>query len=251
MKQVPVTYFDPARHPGRVDRVDYGRKYALVYTPQGKAKNILYLIHGGGGDQQAFFCTRFLNMIDNMIENGDLEPLYIVSPTYYDPDETDKTPANSGIAVEKFSRELREEIIPRVEAFCGLKAERTQRAVGGFSMGGVATWYAFLQALDLFYWFMPLSGDCWICGEKGGGDKPEGTARLLAEAAKEDFRIHAVTGTKDIAFPNLDPQIQAMRAFPQAFRFGENIRYDLLEGGVHDYETIFRYIFNALPGFFH
>ena len=116
-------------------------------------------------------------------------------------------------------------------------------------MGGVATWYAFLQALDLFRWFLPLSGDCWACGEKGGGIAPEQTASLLAEAAlrqgNPDFLIHALTGDKDIAYPNLDPQIRAMQR--NAEIFGNKLKYDVLEGGVHDYETIFRYLYNALP----
>ena len=32
--------------------------------------------------------------------------------------------------------------------------------------------------------------------------------------------------------------------------FGEKLTYEVLEGGVHDYETIFRYLYNALPALF-
>ena len=32
--------------------------------------------------------------------------------------------------------------------------------------------------------------------------------------------------------------------------FGHTLRYDVLEGGVHNYETIFRYLYNALPEVF-
>ena len=35
-----------------------------------------------------------------------------------------------------------------------------------------------------------------------------------------------------------------MQALP-AFR--GTLAYDVLEGGVHDYETIFRYLYNVLP----
>ena len=85
-------------------------------------------------------------------------------------------------------------------------------------------------------------------GEKGGGDYPAQTAAALAAAWEKqgapEFRIHAVTGTKDIAYPNLDPQIRAMQALPA---FADRLDYSLLEGGVHDYETIFRYLYNVLP----
>jgi endo-1,4-beta-xylanase len=105
------------------------------------------------------------------------------------------------------------------------------------------------RELHLFYWFLPLSGDCWGCGEKGGGEQPEATARALADAVicqgTPDFRIYALAGSRDVAFPNLDSQMKAMAACPDVF--GSRVRYDVMEGGVHDYETIFRYLYHALP----
>ena len=252
MLTIPSEYMEKCGNPGSVASLDYGEKSLLLYTPVRPADRILYLIHGGGGDQHSFFCPAFLNMIDHMIDSGILNPLYIVSPCFYDPDEKDKTPASSGIAVKKFSRELREEIIPLVENRTGISFPREKRAISGFSMGGVTTWYAFLQALDLFYWFLPLSGDCWVCGEKGGGQYPEATAAAVADAVGRqgapDFRIHAMTGSKDIAFPNLDAQLRAMAKYPGIF--GGKLTYEVLEGGIHDYETMFRYLFNALPSVF-
>ena len=79
-------------------------------------------------------------------------------------------------------------------------------------------------------------------------DRAEAVARQ--GFAPADFRIHAITGTKDIACPNETAQIDAMRAFPEVFRFGDNIDYDLFEDGEHNYADIQRYIYNALPGFF-
>ena len=252
MKQIPQEYLVACAGAGRVERLDYGEKFSLLYTPAKPGRNILYLIHGGGGDQYAFFCPEFLNMVDHMIADGRLAPLYIVSPCFYDPKETDKTPASSGVAVKKFIRELREQVVPLAEGRVGRAFGRGNRAIGGFSMGGVTTWYAFMEALDLFRWFLPLSGDCWACGETGGGKYPERTAKALADAAarqgQRDFFIHAVTGSRDIAFPNLDAQIRAMGAYPE--RFGSRLQYDVMEGGVHDYQTIFRYLYNALPGLF-
>ena len=252
VKTVPEEYLSPCSRPGRVTEIKYGNKFVLLYTPVFPSDRVLYLIHGGGGDQRSFFCPAFLNMADHMIEKGELPPLYMVSPCFYDPDETDKTPASSGVAVKKFIGELRSKVIPLAESAAGKRFYRETRAVGGFSMGGVTCWYAFLEALDLFYRFLPLSGDCWVCGETGGGKYPEETARRLAAAWEAqhspDFRVHAVTGSRDIAFPNLDAQIKAMAAYPGAF--GSRLKYDVLEGGVHDYETIFRYLYNYLPELF-
>jgi len=252
MLPVPMEFTTECDRPGTVSTLEYRDKYLLLYTPVLPAARVLYLIHGGGGDQHAFFCPAFLNMVDHMIAKGIMEPMYIVSPCFYDPKETDKRPASSGIAVKKFCKELREEIMPLAEGHTGKSFSREQRAISGFSMGGVTTWYAFLQALDLFYWFLPLSGDCWVRGETGGGKYPAETAAELAAAVKSqgapDFRIRAITGSRDIAFPNLDAQIKAMAAYPEVF--GDKLRYDVMENGVHDYETMFRYLFNALPGLF-
>ena len=252
MKRIPREYLEPCDSAGKVERLDYGDKYALLYAPAQPAERILYLIHGGGGSQHDFFCPDFLNMVDHMIDAGELGPLYMVAPCFYDPKETDKTPASSGVAVKKFIDELRRDVVPLAERHAARTFGRGDRAIGGFSMGGVTTWYAFMEALDLFHWFLPLSGDCWACGETGGGKHPAETAKALADALERQgrpgFSIHAITGSKDIAFPNLDAQIRAMGEYPQDF--GEALAYDVMEGGVHDYETIFRYLYNALPGLF-
>ena len=252
MLAIPSEYAATCEHPGTVSALHYGEKSLLLYAPAKPANRILYLIHGGGGDQRSFFRPEFLNMVDHMMDDGMLEPLYLVSPCFYDPAEKDKSPASSGIAVKKFCKELREQIIPLVEKHIGISFPRERRAIGGFSMGGVTTWYAFLQALDLFSWFLPLSGDCWVCGETGGGKYPEKTAMELVSAFRGQgspgFRILAITGSKDIAFPNLDAQIKAMKKYPAVF--GNRLEYEVLEDGIHDYETIFRYLFNALPALF-
>ena len=251
MSPIPQRYASACETPGGIETIPYRNKYALLYAPAKPAERILYLIHGGGGDQHAFMCPAFVNMIDHMIAKGTLAPLYIVAPCFYDPAETDKTPAASGRAVAVFCDELRGEIIPAVEGRIGRGFDRSERIISGFSMGGVTTCYAFLQAMDLFERFLPLSGDCWICGETGGGTYPAETAERLAEAARAQglpYRIHAITGDRDIAFPNLDAQVRAMRAFPQLF--GEDrMAYTVYPGGVHDYETMFMYLYNALPEF--
>ncbi len=249
MRTIPAEYIQPCERKGTITEVPYEKKQFLLYTPAQKAEHILYLIHGGGGNERTFFRPAFVNMIDHMIEKGNMSPLYIVTPCFYDAGEQDKSPSSSGKAVLKFQKELRDQVIPLAEKEIGHTFEREERAISGFSMGGVTTWHVFMQSLDLFYWFLPLSGDCWALGEKGGGEKPEETAKAIADTVirqgNPDYRLHAVTGSADIAFPNLDAQMQAMKAYPDVF--GVKVQYDVLEGGVHDYETIYRYLFNVLP----
>ncbi len=161
----------------------------------------------------------------------------------------------------RFQQELRNDLIPAVEkSFCAC-ACRECRAIGGFSMGGVTTWFAFLENPDLFSVFLPLSGDCWqVCG-LGGGKETEKTVRYLHDHTveqgykKSDFRIYAGTGVEDIAYPNLTPQIEAMKKYTDLFEFSErleegNLHYTLMENAPHMYEKVYQHIYHYMPVLF-
>ena len=94
---IPAEYFKTAEQQGKVVKVDYeSRDYvrdesvitktAYVYLPYGydgndtdNRYNIVYLMHGGGGHAGDFFeHGSFRELIDNMIEKGDIEPTLIV-----------------------------------------------------------------------------------------------------------------------------------------------------------------------------
>jgi len=230
----------------------------LVYLPYGYDSNIaplctFYLLHGGGGNPYSFFSEDGLmkNMLDHMIDAGEIDPMIVVAPTYYPPGYSGKGIAYSAEAVKDFGPILLSRIVPLIDDHYRTRSDRMSRGIGGFSMGAVAVWYALMAGTNLFHWFMPLSGDCWICGERGGGLHPRQTAALLSDTLLgRDFYVHALTGDQDIAYPNLDPQMQAMKEFTETFSFGKNIRYTVMKNGIHDYPDIRRYIYNALPAFF-
>jgi predicted alpha/beta superfamily hydrolase len=163
--------------------------------------------------------------------------------------------------VLRFQQELRNDLIPAVEKAFSVRACRECRAIGGFSMGGVTTWFAFLENQDLFSVFLPLSGDCWqVCG-LGGGKETEKTVRCLHDHTveqgykKEDFRIYAGTGDEDIAYPNLTPQIEAMKKCTDLFEFSEkpeegNLHYTVMENAPHMYEKVYQHIYHYMPVIF-
>ena len=259
IRAVPEAWSSPAACGGRLETLKIsGWSDTLVYLPygyetSGTAYDVFYLLHGGGGGPESFFGedNLLLYQLDHMIEDGDMAPLIVAAPTYYAPGWKDKGIGASGQAVAAFPPVLRDQIVPAVDKAFRTLPDRRNRAIGGFSMGSVASWQAFLDVPDLFYWYMPMSGDCWAYGELGGSKHDRETAALLSETAKKhDFYIHTLTGDKDIAYPNLNAQIEAMRAYPKEFRFGDNIRYSVLENGWHDYPYIRRYIGHALPEFF-
>ncbi len=274
---------------GTIRRVRYvgaqgARKEAAVYLPFGYGEDperrydVLYLMHGGGGNADAWLDScPIKNALDRSIAAGECEPLIVVFPSFYTrgarrpvPGQVDEQFEHGSVLT--FQREeLTERLIPAVEGTVrsyaegtspeALKKARKHRGFGGFSMGGVNTWYAFSLHLDYFSVFLPLSGDSWAIEVKGGSQQPEKTAALLCDSVRgsglspEDFAVYAATGTGDIAYPNLTPQIEAMKARTDVFRYSEdlaagNLHYLVGEGLVHEYGAVCRYVYNFLPYLF-
>ncbi len=290
---------------GRIERVEYDApdyqgktwtKYANVYLPYGydeeKPYNILYLIHGGGGNADAWLdCSQIKNVFDQAFAEKLCEPFIAVFPCFYSwiPSQhrtrgIDAEAENN--QVRNFQKELEDCVIPAVEGrfhtFAelvgnsqakpavqetaqtrkeALQASRRHRAIGGFSMGGCTTWWAFTLHLDIFATFLPLSGDCWAVAPKGGADYSQETAHYLADTVKkygfgkDDFKLLIATGDKDIAVNNLTPQVEAMKQLRDVFDYQEdpdrgNMHYVIKENAVHAYEEVYHHVWNYLPEIF-
>jgi endo-1,4-beta-xylanase len=244
-------------------------KYANVYLPYQYASEqaypVLYLIHGGGGNPDAWLdCSMIKNALDASFAENRCKPFIVVFPGFYnhDPIRIGRVDEEAERAhVLRFQKELRNDLIPAVDSAFSTNPDRKARAIGGFSMGGVTTWFAFLENLDLISVFMPLSGDCWQFGGLGGGKKTEETVRYLHDRTleqgfgKQDFRIFAGTGYEDIAYPNLTPQIEAMKKDTALFEFSEkmtegNLHYEVMKDAPHMYEKVYQHVYHYMPALF-
>ena len=274
------TYHDVNRR-GTIKRIEYlttnqegesREKYANLYLPYGydemdwsKKYNILYVMHGGGGNPDAWLdCCKIKNMLDYVIDSKKIDPLIVVFPSFYK-EKTGRTgePVREVERghVQFFQTELLEDLLPAVEGACNTYASRMHRGFCGFSMGAATTWYAFTRNMDYFAYYVPLSGDCWEVEGQGGLTKPEETAALLHEHADrsgygtDEYFIYTATGTKDIAFEALNNQVNAMRRYPDTFVEDEdlhkgNFHYLLAEDEVHAYEAVYHYLYHFLPYLF-
>jgi len=281
-RPVPAEYRSLSSKPGSIERLEYyaqtmdgGKelKKLNVYLPYGydpdnksKKYNVLYLMHGGGENENLLFGgpgenKELKKIIDNMIEKGDIEPLIVITPTFY----------GGKNDVKFFPEELLNTIIPLVETKYNtylasanledIKASREHRAFGGFSMGSVTTWYTFINCLDYIKYYIPLSGDCWIKGLKGGGDYPKETAEYLAEVVRKsgykpnDYYLFCATGDLDIAYPNLNPQVEEMKKLTDVFIYSSdltkgNFYFIVCDGGTHAWNWVNQYIYDILPDLF-
>ncbi len=265
-KEAPGNYFQRCEQQGKVTQENYssirGNKTLYVYTPYNydpeKKYNIFYLMHGGGENEKTLFFqddTMIQNMLDHMIMNGELEPLIVVTPTFN----------GQGGEAANFYEELRANVIPFVEGKYStyaestseedIRASRMHRAYGGFSMGSVSTWQVFKNDIDLVGYFMPLSGDHW------GGNGAYGKAKDLADAVDKSgftnrqYFIFAATGSDDIAYPNVNPQVDEMKKMSQ-FKFTSdfsegNFYFMVAPGKTHWWGYVRHYVYDALPYFFH
>ena len=143
---------------GNVSKVWYDsptlgmQRRMTVYTPAGYEKNtkkkypVLYLLHGSGGDEDAWSdLGRAVQILDNLIAEGKAQPMILVMPNgvYFNQ-------AAPGVAVNMFqptiansrsqsTAEVEEsfpDIIKYIEANYRVKKDKNSRAVAGLSMGG-------------------------------------------------------------------------------------------------------------------
>ena len=72
---------------------------------------------------------------------------------------------------------------------------------------------------------------------------------------RKDFRIYAGTGYEDIAYPNLTPQIEAMKKYTDLFEYSDsmeegNLHYVLMKDAPHMYEKVYQHVYNYMPAIF-
>lgn len=168
LAQVPEGYELPADQQGSIERLDYTtyesmgyeeqseelEKTAYVYLPyeynEEEQYNVFYLMHGGWSNETTMMGTdrspsTLKNIVDHAIEDGRMQPMIIVCPTYNNTSPDDSS--DYGLALQltdNYHNELMNDLIPAVESRYStfaddttpeaLTASRDHRAFGGFSL---------------------------------------------------------------------------------------------------------------------
>ena len=283
-KPVPAGYSAPSEHPGTIvqleyDSEDYLRgdapvtKTAWVYLPYGYDEgdtetryDIIYLMYGWGGAAGEYFYMgdgMIKNMLDHMIENGEIRPVIAVSATFYN-ENSDRDFGASEDALREFHRDFTDHLMPAVEgtfhiyaastSLEDLAASRNHRAFGGFSLGSVTTWMEFCHDTDYIRYFLPMSGSSWYYGTYGDFQTVRNVDYVQRIVEENDlnergyFIYHAV-GTEDVVKSQTlmmaDEMLSRDGVFPP-----EHYVFYQKEGGHHDFDAVQEFMFNALPLFF-
>ncbi|MBR0500581.1 MAG: esterase [Bacteroidales bacterium] len=165
-----------------------------VYTPYGYENNpkkkypVLYLLHGAGGDEEAWISMgRTAQILDNLIEKGLAEPMIVVMPNGNPGQAAARTlnipekqidwraPENRDMYVKS----LCTEIVPFIEKNFRAIPKPASRAIAGLSMGGGHTISASILFPELFDYICPLSA--------AGSATPEQIATLKKAGVKLYF----------------------------------------------------------------
>ncbi len=139
-----------------------------VYTPPGYEEStdrypVFYLLHGGGGDEDAWTTLgRAPQILDNLIAQGKAKPMIVVM-TNGNANQTagpgdapiitstaTQAPVDRTQLVGRFEESLVKDVIPYIENHYRIVATKENRAIAGLSMGGGHTFRVTLSNPDLF-----------------------------------------------------------------------------------------------------
>lgn len=131
---------------------------ATVYTPPGystsKKYNVLYLLHGIGGDHTEWLGGSPNLILDNLYAQNKLSQMIVVMPNGRamadDRPVGDIYSADKQAAFENFQYDLINDLIPYIESHYPVLTNRVNRAIAGLSMGGGQSLNFGLKYMDYF-----------------------------------------------------------------------------------------------------
>lgn len=177
-----------------------------VYTPPGYDNStdkypVLYLLHGAGGDEDAWTSLGRANYIlDNLIAEGKAKPMIVVmtngnafqtSSLHTAPNAPEITRETYAKYAGLFERSLVNDVVPYIEKNYRVKANKESRAIAGLSMGGMHTITASIENPGKFGYigvfssgiFQPKPDD----EAKFTALKNSGVVKYWVACGKEDF----------------------------------------------------------------
>lgn len=259
---------------GRIDTVHYEQGYAgaaydkeaYAYVPGSyspdRPANVVYLTHGWWGSA-AGLAAGVAPVVDDLETSGEMPPTIVVFATYY-PDHSfatvnyeDDYALNRFFATTEIDT-LIDTVESRYTTFAhgdtsdeSLRASRTHRAFGGFSMGATTTWDVFSLRPQYFYGYMPMAGESWIGREEDADDAR--IAQLVTAGARregygpKDFRILASAGSDDPALWDMTEQLDGLSEGYPDLMTESSLQLWVDEGEAHSSASVAHQVAHSLP----
>ena len=184
-----------------------------VYTPAGYENNadkypVFYLLHGGGGDEDAWTTLgRTCQIMDNLIAQGKAKPMIVVMPNGNPgqaaapgeaPVVTGNREASEPFDMGRglFEESLVKDIIPYIESHYRVLADKDNRALAGLSMGGMQTLNTTGKYPGMFGYIGVMSMGLPDLKQMGLETDPEQDAKFEA-VRNSGYKIYWVACGKD------------------------------------------------------
>ncbi|MBN2805036.1 MAG: esterase [Prolixibacteraceae bacterium] len=208
--ELTANYFE-ANERGNLHQVWYDsptlglNRRMYVYTPYGYESSnssypVLYLLHGAGGDEDAWSTMgRTRQILDNLIEKGLAVPMICVMPNGNPNQQAAKTNLLPEAAFDRrdpakrnlYVHSIVKDIVPYIEQNFRVTADPDHRAIAGLSMGGGHTIAAANEYPGMFQYICPLSMGLWgeqtDIDEKLQGLKKAGYKLYWLACGTDDF----------------------------------------------------------------
>lgn len=185
-----------------------------IYTPpgydKGKTYPVLYLLHGAGGDEEAWLTLgRTAQIIDNLIALGKAKPMIVVMPNGNASD--DASPLETGLKKKEWPKMSYEEsfsdVMNYVKKHYKTKKGADNTAICGLSMGGYHTFRISMLNPGTFGYMGLFSAAIRLGGrnqqksvEQQFADNPEATAQMKALFDAKPHLYWIAIGKDDFLF---------------------------------------------------
>lgn len=228
-----------------------------VYLPPGYDANsrqrypVLYLLHGFANDHHSWHrYGRANDILDNLLAQKAIRPFIVVMPLGYggasvNGDGTGIPPANAGAFGGDFAlyeRDILEDVIPLIDGKYRTLANRENRAIMGFSMGGMQAGRFGLGHLDAFSHVGIMSAGL-LGNPASAAAGPDPIAPLAANPADANRKLKLLwiaCGTEDTAMAGARTTHEALQK--------AGIRHTFVESeGAHHWRVWRRYLRDVAP----
>lgn len=135
-ERVEITYFSTTTGVDRKANVILPPDYdeSIQYP-------VVYMLHGIGGDENEWFQTKCIEILGNLMADGEAVPFIAVVPNIRarekDHDFSDMYEPSHFEAFDNFINDLENDLMPYIEANFSIYNDREHNAICGLSMGGM------------------------------------------------------------------------------------------------------------------
>jgi enterochelin esterase-like enzyme len=181
------------------------KRRLTVYTPPGYENSqeklpVLYLLHGAGGDEEAWISLgRTAQIMDNLIAKGKAKPMIVVMPNGNVAQDAAPGEGNKGFYKPQFMQPRTmdgdyeanfKDIINFIESNYRVKAEKAGRAIAGLSMGGFHTIHISRYHPNTFDYIGPFSAAIMPREDASGKDVYKNMDEGLKTQKENGYKLY-------------------------------------------------------------